>query len=202
MTDHAHTSNTAPPVSIIPTGGDTFTLRIGAHAVASGDLEAIHEILTGAVTELRQWWTDPTHQPGEPLAAPDESAGDATELPDWHDWLLTEAAQEAAPDVSVTEFHRTDPAFWESLGQLLNAAQQPVSDAPPLLPDGAQRIDLLPLTDWQAMCTVVTATGRTVRTPLLTRRYLTPAVSGVDAAAGALAIIAAEAATAVWVHRA
>jgi hypothetical protein len=162
-------------------------LTIGAATAIHGDLESIHRLLRRAITEIVQHWTDPSHQPGEPTYPPADTPADPSTVDLWIRWMDSHRDPGGEPDIFTTEFHRTDPSFWNHLNDLLTAAFQPgdqADDAP--LPCTATAIRLAVLADGRAIAVADTSTGMTIATRPLSRAELTPGVSGPPAAAEAL----------------
>jgi len=192
-----------PPPDAVADSHYAFVFGSDAAAVLYGGLEDIHTVLMRAMAEVLQLWTDETRQPGEPVDSPDTPALDLTDLPAWKRWVQTPQAQQDASDVPVSEFHRTDPAFWNQVAHLLAAARTGAvegDDVPPLLPVGADHLTVLPLATGEAIVQITMCNGVRVTTAPLSRRRLTPSVGGVDAAAQVLAVTAAEIAAATQAY--
>lgn len=174
-------------------------LTLGA-AHVYGDLEDIYLLLTRAADAIRQIWVDPTHQPGEPINRAPTGAADEALLANtraaWQQWLDSDEAQFYAPDVPITEFHRTHPQFFHHLDQLIAAATVTTvcgnGRTPPLFPRGVATVTLLRLADGRVKGELSMLDGTRRTTTALTRHRLTPSIGGNPAAAEALAIIAAE----------
>lgn len=177
--------------------GNGYAITIGATSTAflHGDLESIHNVLTRAMDRTLRLWTDPTHQPGEAPAPQAIPTPDPAHVARWSQWLQTPEAQELAPDISITEFHRTDPRFWPGIANLLAAAQTGATqghEVPALLPPAAKAVTIAPLASGEAICLIAMHSGIRIATKPVTRWQLTPSEGGVHAAAEALTVIAAE----------
>ena len=112
---------TQPPRDAIADSHHAFVFGSDVAAVLYGGLEDIHTVLTRAVCEVRQLWTDETHQPGEPVDSPDTPAPNLTDLPAWKRWVQTPQAQQDAPEAIERQQVPPDAAdflkgYYENLG--------------------------------------------------------------------------------------
>ena len=79
-----------------------------------------------------------------------------------------------------------------AVGRVPDSFVQRGDDVPPLLAADADHLTVLPLATGEAIVQITLRNGLRIATAPLSRRRLTPSVGGVDAAAQALAITAAE----------